>query len=506
MNRDANGPTRIGFWAVLALGVFAWAPALYPGYWQGWEGFAPVFQSVTPPPLASVAATPDLWRGVGSGAFLLAQPLFLLGATPTQAIQFTFILTFILGGAGVYVWLVDRLGDRGAGLAGVAYTLLPITLATVYVRGSVSNALILALTPLALAGLTSYNDRRSLVGAAVAVLSILWMWRTQAGLALAVTALLLIYALVVERGWLVGLIVLAGGAAGLASLLPLWMVTATPATFFGSHFITLNTLFDVGTTIGNRAENAPYQIGFMAFAGGVFAVWGLTLRRQRIPPIVRRLLWFSLGAALAAVLLALDVSSPLWQVIRGDRLLTYPWQALLVIAPLLVMPLGALPLALDELEAPVYWAALMALVVVASLPHLTPTYTQVNPPLRPVAVIGDNQVVVLDARLTEQADGTATLTVTWQPLRPLDFDYNVFFQALVVDDIVAQLDAQPLGEARPATSWQPGEVLTANYTLDRVAASRDMPLTYYFGYYDWRDGRRLPVDGGRDDKLVLHGE
>ncbi len=505
MNGDERIPARVGFWAVLILGVFAWAPALYPGYWQSWEGFAPVFQSVTPTALATVTTTPDLWRGAGSGAFLLAQPLLLLGATPVQALQFTFVLTFILGGAGVYVWLADRLGDRGAGLAGLAYTLLPLTLATVYVRGSVSDALILALTPLALAGLASYTDRRSLVGAAVAVLSILWMWRIQAGLALAVTALLLIYALAVERGWLVALIVLVGGASGLVSLIPLWGVTSAPATPFASHFITLNTLLDVGATIGQIAGDAPYQIGFMVFAGGVFAVWGVALRRQQIPPGVRRLLWFSLGAALVAVLLSLAVSTPLWQITRTDHLLRYPWQALLVIAPLLVAPLGMLPLALDELEAPVYWAVLLALVVVASLPHLTPAYTQVNPPLHPVAVIGDNQVVVLDAQVTE-AEGAAVLSVTWQALHPLDFDYNVFFQALAGDAVVAQLDAQPLGETRPATSWQPGEVLTTRYTLDLAAAAPGEKLTYYFGYYDWRDGRRLPVDGGRDDKLVLHGK
>lgn len=505
MNRNASAPARVGFWAVLVLGVFAWAPSLYPGYWLGWEGFAPVFQSVTPAALATVATTADLWRGAGSGAFLLAQPLLLLGATPTQAIQFTFVLTFILGGAGVYVWLADRLGDRGAGLAGLAYTLLPLTLATVYVRGSVSDALILALTPLALAGLASYTDRRSLVGAAVAVLSTLWMWRIQAGLALAVTALLLIYALVVERNWLAALIVLAGGAAGLVSLIPLWWVTAAPATPFADHFITLNTLLDVGATIGQNAGDAPHQIGLMVLAGGVFAVWGVMLRRQQIPPGVRRLLWFSLGATLTAVLLALAVSAPLWQLTRADHLLRYPWQALLVIAPLLVAPLGMLPLALDELEAPVYWAVLLALVVMASLPHLTPAYTQVNPPLHPIAVIGDNQVVVLAAQVTE-AEGAAVLSVTWQTLHPLDFDYNVFFQALAGDAVVAQLDAPPLGETRPATSWRPGEVLTTRYTLDLTAAPPDTPLTYYFGYYDWRDGRRLPVDGGRDDKLVLHGE
>jgi hypothetical protein len=255
-----------------------------------------------------------------------------------------------------------------------------MTLATVYVRGSVSDALILALTPLALAGLASYTDRRSLVGAAVAVLSILWMWRTQAGLALAVTVMLLIYALVVERGWLVALIVLASGAAGLVSLLPLWGVTATPATFFGSHFITLNTLLRCrGPRSGiarrtHRIRLASWRLRAASLPCGV-----VTLRRQRIPPIVRRLLWFSLGAALAAVLLALDDERAAVAVItRATDCSRYPWQALLVIAPLLVAPLGMLPLALDELEAPVYWAALLALVVVASLPHLTPTYTQVN--------------------------------------------------------------------------------------------------------------------------------
>lgn len=510
MNGDERVPARVGFWAMLILGVFAWAPALYPGYWQGWEGFAPVFQSVAPGALATVAATPDLWRGSGGGAFLIAQPLLLLGATPVQAIQLTFVLALMLGGGGVYAWLAARLGDRGAGLAGLAYVLLPLTLATVYVRGSVSNALILALTPLALAGLASYAERRSLAGAAVAVVSLLWMWRIQAGLAAAVTALLLLYALLVERRRLVALIVLAGGAAGLTSLIALWGVAAPPSTPFASHFVTLNTLIDAGATLGNRAGNstgnAPYQVGFMALAGGVFSVWGAALRRAHLPPPVRRLLWFSLGAAGFAVLLALPVSAPLWQISRADGLLSYPWQTLLVIAPLLVAPLGALPRVLDELAAPLYWAVLLALVVLASLPHLAPAYTQVSPPPRPVAMLGDNQVIVLDARLTEtEAPHTAALAVTWQPLQPLDFDYNLFFQALAGDAVVAQLDAPPLVD-RPATGWQPGEVLTATYTLDLAAAPPDAALTYYFGYYDWRDGRRLPVDGGRDDKLVLYGE
>jgi len=49
-------------------------------------------------------------------------------------------------------------------------------------------------------------------------------------------------------------------------------------------------------------------------------------------------------------------------------------------------------------------------------------------------------------------------------------------------------------------------VLTSTYVLDLSAAPLETTLTYYFGYYDWRDGSRLPVNGGRDDKLVLHGQ
>jgi hypothetical protein len=102
------------------------------------------------------------------------------------------------------------------------------------------------------------------------------------------------------------------------------------------------------------------------------------------------------------------------------------------------------------------------------------------------------------------------LAVTWQPLAPLDFDYNVFLHAVTGEgadeQVVAQFDVQPLAGAQPATAWRPGQILAETYTLDLSNAPAGAPLRYYFGYYDWRDGRRLPVDGGLDDKLVIDGE
>jgi hypothetical protein len=514
MNRDATMPPRVGFWAVLLLGLFAWAPALYPGYWQGWEGFAPVYQSVTPTALATVATAPDFWRGTGSGAYLIAQPFLRLGADPTFAVRITFILAFVLGGSGVYAWLADRVGDRGAGLAGLAYMLLPIFLGAVYVRGSVSDAMMLGLTPLALAGLASYADRRSLVGAAIAILSVLWMWRIQAGLALAITIMLILYALIVERNALAALIAAVSAAAGLAALIPLWGTSSPPPTPFAANFAQLYTLVDLGAgalwSNGGVLERYPFQIGLVALIAGVLAVWAVTTRAADIPVLLRRLLWFSVSGVAVAVLLSLSASDPLWRLTRGDSLLTYPWQTLLVIAPLIVAPLALLPVLFEEMAEAAYWLALMALVVLASLGATTPDYTQARPAARPVALFGDNQILVLSAHLTEDAASSlARLEVTWQPLRPLDVDYNVFFQALTIGDedeqVVAQLDVPPLGEAQPATSWRPGQVLTAAYTLDLSAAPQNQPLTYYFGYYDWRDGARLPL-AEDDDKLVFYGK
>ncbi|MCS6826678.1 MAG: hypothetical protein NZ553_08710 [Caldilinea sp.] len=511
MNWSEQVPVRAGFWAVLLLGAFAWAPALYPGYWQGWEGFVPVYQSVSPTSLATVATSPDLWRGVGGGAYLIAQPLLRIGVDPVPAIRITFILAFVLGGTGVYAWLANRLGDRGAGLAGLAYMLSPIFLGTVYVRGSVSDAMMLALAPLALAGLAGYRDRRSLAGAVVTVLSVLWMWRIQAGLAVAMTVLLLLYTLIVERDAMVFLIALASGAAGLVGVQPLWNVASPPPVAFNQNFAELHLLLDPGAGLLTNAWGAPhpYQPGFVVLVASALAIWAMAMHWSDVAVPLRRLIGFSLGVGLVAGFLSLNASEALWRLSGADRLFTYPWQVMLTVAPLLVAPLAALPLLLAEIEQPAYWSAMVALIVLAGLGATTPTYTQAQIEVRPVAIFGDNQLLVLQATLHEQEDPpSATLEVVWQPLRPLEFDYNVFFQAIVEDGqgarVIAQLDAQPLGKARPATGWHPGEVLKNSYRLDLSAAPSGRRPIYYFGFYNWRDGARLPLVGG-DDKLVLYG-
>jgi hypothetical protein len=504
----------LGFWVVLLLGIFAWAPATYPGYWQGLEGFAPVFNLTSITQVGSGAA--DFWRGSGSDTGLLVHPLLALGLSPTTAVRFNFILALLLGGSGLYLWARPYLGDRAAGLAGLLYMLLPPVLATIYIRGSLRDTLILGLLPMALAGLAVYRRQRSRSAAGVAVIAIVWMWRTQAGLALLATLLLLLYSWLVERDGRTVLISVVSGLAAALSLWPQWFVHAPVGVEFYQHFLYPHQLFagswQVAPSEPGWQDHYPFQLGMAAVALSIAAFWHWRMEPTAIHLQVRRLLGFSTMVILALISLSLGWSAPLWRWTAADQVLTYPWQILLLATPWLALLAGSLPALNREFATPALWTTLVGLTILSSFGYLTTTFTQTPPPAAPIARFGPAQnLLLLSAELIEsQSPHTAELQITWQTLQPLPIDYNIFFQAQRGDEttpqIVAQLDTQPLGGARPATSWQPGEILTDTYQLDLSGVEPSEPLRYIFGYYDWRDGTRLPLADRNDDKLVFYGE
>jgi hypothetical protein len=521
MDTEGNAPNRtIGLWIVLLLTVFAWAPATYPGYWQSSEGFAPIFNARYAGPMAEIATIADLWRGAGSATFILTYPLTQFGFSATFAVRMVFIVAVVMGSVGIYLWLAPRFGDRAAGLAGLIYGLMPPLLTTIYVRGSLSDSLILGLLPPILAGLTLYRLSRSPATIGLSVVALLWIWRTQAGLAIPITLLLVLYVLIVEQDRLAALAVVIAGVAGLLSLIPMWGIRGPAPVVFDQHFLDLYQIL-----VGGGAT-VLFLVGFVPISFSFMAVWLLWMRhretvdgqRQRPSTLILeqdRLLIFGFIVGGIAILLSLGISAPLWSVTGAQRLLTYPGQILLPVLPFLAATAGSLPLLWPALAGRTYWATLLAVVIVASFPYLMPTFTLYQPPALPVAVYGEGaELVLLEAKVTERSlgdeDGHADLHVIWQLQHPLPFDYNVFFQALRASangdgyEVIAQLDRQPLAE-RPATGWQPGEIFTATYGLDLPVDPSATNLRYHFGYYDWRDGARLPLMSG-DDKVILYGE
>ncbi len=510
MNTHAAEPARLGLWALLLLCLFACAPGLSPLLWQSEQGFVGAWNVASPAALANVAVAPDFWRGLGIGALLPAQPLLLLGLKPAVAVQWVLLSCLVIGALGIYAWLQERLGDRAAGLAGGVYLLLPAVLTTVYVRGSLGDALILALLPLALAAVRVFAAERTPLGAAVALVAILWMVRTVAGIALCAALLLALYALLVEQSRPALLLVVGSAAAGLLSLIPAWGIHAAPQIPFDSQFSALNGLLRTGWLAG-----APLQIGVVAFALAGAALVGMVALRSPVdvyPGSNRRLLIFSLAGTTLLFALTLGWSAPLWRITGADQLQAAPWQAGLLAAPLLAAAAGCALLYFTDLWRPTWYGATVLVLLLAAQPYLTPEYTAVQPPIQPFATLGSPQVAVLAATVDESApaaDGTrqATLALDWQALAPLPFDADLFFQALDTSGenprVVAQLDAPPIAD-RPATTWRQGDLFAESYVLD-LPADAPQGLTYYVGLYNWEDGARLPVNAGLADKLILYG-
>jgi hypothetical protein len=342
------------------------------------------------------------------------------------------------------------------------------------------------------------------------------MWQTQAGLALFCSLLLFLYALFVERNRMAMWVVALSTGAALATLIPLLSIRAPSPVDFFEHFVAFYQLFrptwEVAPSLPGWQDAYPYQLGLAAILFSAVTLWLWCFRRPvAVASVTNRLFWFGWVGILILILAATAESSLLWQWSGASRLLTYPWQILLLAPALLAITAGALVVTDVQFAKTPYWTILVVLTVFSSYPYLTADFTRYQPPAAPMAVFGKNEIVVLSANLAEdRPQHRATLAVIWQPTTVIHTDYNLFFQAIRQDNsavtVVAQLDVQPLGSEQPATLWRPGEILTATYQLDLTGVAPTVELEYHFGYYDWRSGARLPIDGGIDDKLVFYGQ
>jgi hypothetical protein len=209
------------------------------------------------------------------------------------------------------------------------------------------------------------------------------------------------------------------------------------------------------------------------------------------------------------ILFTLPLSAFLWRLTGFDKYVTYPWQ-LLALASLPLAFLAGSVIRLDRRLASLpYWAGLVALVILASYPYLSPRFTQVDPGSEPVALLqpveaGAPQIALLDYEIAPPTEITPTLalTLTWQAVAPISGDYTTFVHVLAEGDAkAAQRDARPCDGECPTNTWQPGEIVVDHYELSLAPDAPPGPYRLAVGLYLLETGDRAIVTG-QDSRTV----
>ncbi|MBN1995580.1 MAG: glycosyltransferase family 39 protein [Anaerolineae bacterium] len=99
------------------------------------------------------------------------------------------------------------------------------------------------------------------------------------------------------------------------------------------------------------------------------------------------------------------------------------------------------------------------------------------------------------------AENATEIELYWQARAPGEIDYTVFVQALdAQNQVIAQVDAQPLANIYPTSRWQPGDIIREKFILP-IAASELQDRRLVTGMYNLATGARLPVYSEHGDLL-----
>jgi 4-amino-4-deoxy-L-arabinose transferase-like glycosyltransferase len=117
-------------------------------------------------------------------------------------------------------------------------------------------------------------------------------------------------------------------------------------------------------------------------------------------------------------------------------------------------------------------------------------------PAQPIkATLGDGLELI---GYTTNSMGAATeVTLYWQSAASVQADYTVFLQLLnPANQLVAQVDTQPLAGLYPTSRWQPGDIIPQRLVLP-VPAKELAGNRLVTGMYDIATGLRLPAYDGQ---------
>lgn len=88
------------------------------------------------------------------------------------------------------------------------------------------------------------------------------------------------------------------------------------------------------------------------------------------------------------------------------------------------------------------------------------------------------------------------VTLRWTAVEPTDRRYTVFVHLIdEAEYLWGQRDSEPVGGARPTTSWRPGETIVDRPGVPVLAGTPPGEYQLEIGVYDGPTGQRLPVVG-----------
>jgi hypothetical protein len=119
---------------------------------------------------------------------------------------------------------------------------------------------------------------------------------------------------------------------------------------------------------------------------------------------------------------------------------------------------------------------------------------ELPPQAEPVNVRFDDTIELVGYDIERQTSLSPTIDVTlyWRTEEYVTRPWTVFRHVMVNEDLVAQLDSQPVNGQWPATCWKPGEVIADRQVIPLHGQSLDEG-TLMVGLYDAQSGRRLSV-------------
>jgi hypothetical protein len=406
---------------LLALGVFAWAPLLSPGYFfNAHDAHHSVFWLVEFDQALRDGAwwprwAPDhalgygypLWIFYSPLSYYVAEAFHLLGMGFTAAVKATYALAFIAAGVAMYA-LVRRWWGRGAGLvAGLVYTYAPYHLVDIYVRSAFAEFVAFVWFPWALLAFWDLVERggaRRLAWAGLAY-GLIVLTHSVTGLLFSPFLGLYIVFLLVRRSFpfAAGLPVRRLVREALSPALAITLGLGLSAIFWlplvlerayivqeqwlhGQYNYLLQFVYPhqflspfwgFGHAIEGPEDGMSLQIGALPIILGLLAA-----ARALQGDIARRdLVGFLAITTVLIVFLMTPAARPLWQLVPLGGLVQFPWRMLALTALTTAALAGAAVAGKGEGEERFSaWAcALGLLATLAGFPYTQPELTPITP-------------------------------------------------------------------------------------------------------------------------------